>query len=52
MKLEWLVTDVIAVECPDRAKHAILGVILAGIFSLIQAVLIAMKPLYEVGTPS
>ena len=31
MKIEWLVTDVTAVESPDRAERAIFGVIL-GIF--------------------
>ena len=30
MKVEWLVTDVIAAGSPDRAERAILGVILAG----------------------
>ena len=29
MKIEWLVTDVTAVESPDRVESAILGVILA-----------------------
>ena len=29
MKIEWLVNDVTAVGSPDRAEHAILGVILA-----------------------
>ena len=52
MKIEWLVTNVTAVKCPDRARHAILGVILAGRFSPIQAVLMAMEPLHDVGTPS
>ena len=28
MKIEWLVTKVTAVRCPDRAELAILGVIL------------------------
>ena len=32
MKIEWLVTDVTAVGDPDRAKRAILGVILVGHF--------------------
>ena len=32
VKLEWLVTDVAAVRSPDRAEHAIMGVILAGCF--------------------
>ena len=30
MKIKWLVADVIAVVSLDRAKHAILGVIVAG----------------------
>ena len=30
MKIEWLVADATAVGCHDRAKRAILGVIVAG----------------------
>ena len=30
MKIEWLVTDVIAMESSGRAENAILGLILAG----------------------
>ena len=30
MKIKWLVADVTAVGSPDRAEHAILGVILVG----------------------
>ena len=30
LKIKWLVANVIAVGSPDRAKHAILGVTLAG----------------------
>ena len=30
MKIEWLVADVTVVGCSDRAKRALLGVILAG----------------------
>ena len=30
MKIEWLVADVTAVGCLDRAERAILGVIVAG----------------------
>ena len=52
MKIEWLVTDVTVIGSPDRAERAILGVILAGRFSPIQAVLMAMEPLHDVGTPS
>ena len=29
MKIKWLVTNVTAVESPERAEHAILGVIVA-----------------------
>ena len=29
MKIEWLAADVAAVQTPDRAEHAILGVFLA-----------------------
>ena len=32
MKIEWVVAHVTAVGSPDRAKRAILGVILAGHF--------------------
>ena len=40
MKIEWLVTNVLAVGCPDRAKRAILVVILAECFLPIQAVFV------------
>ena len=32
MKIEWLVADVTGVGYLDRAEHAILGVIVAGLF--------------------
>ena len=51
MKIEWLVTDVTAVESPGRVEQrAILGMIL-GYFWPIQAVFVARKPLCGVGTP-
>ena len=31
MKIEWLVADATAVGCLDRAKRAILGMIVAGL---------------------
>ena len=53
MKIEWLDANVTAVRSPDRAKHAILGVILAGRFCWpIQAVFVAGEPLCDVGTLS
>ena len=32
MMLEWFVASVTAAESPDRAEHAILGIILVGLF--------------------
>ena len=52
MKIELLVTDVIAVGSPDRAEHAVLGVILAGLFWPIQTVFVVRERLCDVGTPS
>ena len=53
MKIEWLVTNVTAVGSPDRAKRAILGVILAGdFFCPIQAVFVVKEPLCDVKNPS
>ena len=57
MKREWLVTDATAVESPDRAERANLGVItyilMAGsIFWPIQAVSVVGEPLCDVETPS
>ena len=51
MKIEWLVTDVTAVESPERAERAILEVLL-GVFWLIQAVFVVGEPLCGVGPPS
>ena len=50
-KIKWLVTDVTAVESPERAERAILGVLL-GIFWSIKAVYVVLEPLCGVGTPS
>ena len=51
IKIKWLVTDVTAVESPERADRAILGELL-GAFWSIQAVFVAGEPLCGVGTPS
>ena len=47
-KIERLVTDVKAIRSPDRAKCAILEMIL-GDFWLIQAVFVAGQPLCDLG---
>ena len=53
MKIELLVADLTAVGSPDRAKGAILGVILAGrFFGHFRLYLWAGEPRYDVGTPS
>ena len=52
MKIEWLVTNLTAVGYPDRAEHAILGLILAGLFWPIQVVYVVGEQLCGVGTPS
>ena len=53
MKIEWLVDNVTAVGCLDRAKCAILGVILAGgVFCQNQVVFVVGEPLSGVGTPT
>ena len=52
MKIEWLVTNVSAVGSPDKAEHAILGVVLAGRFLSIQGVFVTGEPLCDVGTPA
>ena len=49
MKIKWLVTNVTAVESPERAEHAILGVLLS-VFWSIQAAFAAGEPLCGVGT--
>ena len=51
VKTEWLVTNVKPIGSPDRADHAILGVIL-DVFWQIQAVFVVGKRLCDVGTPS
>ena len=51
MKIKWLVTDVTAVESPERAERAILGMLL-GVFWSIQAVFVVWEPLYGVGALS
>ena len=54
VKIEVFVANVTAVGSPDRAKRAILKVILAGRFFAIhiQAVFAVEEPLSETGTPS
>ena len=52
MKIEWLAINVTAVVSPDRAKCAILGMILAELFWPIQAVYEGRGPLLDVGTSS
>ena len=53
VKTEWFVANVTAVGSPDRAKHAILGVILAGrVFGQIQDIFVVAEPLCDVGTSS
>ena len=53
MKIEWLVTNVTAVGSPDRAEHAILGVILAGqLFVPLQDTFVVWEPLCDVGSLS
>ena len=49
MKIKWLVTDVTAVESPERAGRAIFGVLL-GVFWSIQAVFVVREPLSGVET--
>ena len=51
MKPEWLVTNVAAVESPDRAERAILGVIL-GVFWPIRANCVIGEPHGDVRIPS
>ena len=50
MKIEWLVTNVTGVRSPDRT--CFFGVILARLFSAVQAVLVVREAFYGVGTPS
>ena len=50
-KIEGQVADLTAVGSPDRAEHAILGIIL-GIFWPIQANLVVEEPLCDLGIPS
>ena len=51
MDLKRLIADITAVESPERAERAILGVIL-GVFWSVQAIFVVRKPLCGVGTPS
>ena len=51
MKIEWLVANVTTVGSPDRAKHAILGIIL-DIFGSFQAIFVVRELLCDVGIPS
>ena len=53
MKIEWLVTDIKAVRSPERAKRAILGLILAGrVFGHIQDIFVVAERLCDVETSS
>ena len=49
MKIEWLVTDALAIGFPGRAERAVLGVVLAGrVFANswpIQVIFVAGEPL-------
>ena len=51
MKTEALVANVTAVESPDRAEHAILGMIF-GVFWPIQTIFVVGEPFCGVETPS
>ena len=51
MNIKWLVADVTAVEAPDIAEHAILGMIFCwALFWPIQAVSVVREPLCDVVT--
>ena len=52
MKIKWFVANVPAVGPPDKAEHAILGVVLAGPLLSIQAIFVVEEPLCNVGTIS
>ena len=52
MKIEWLVSDVTAVGCPDRAERAILRVISARRFVGQFGSFCVGEPYCGVGTPS
>ena len=51
MKIEWLISDVMAVGSLDRAERAILGLILAVCFWPNQFIFLVGEPLCGVGTP-
>ena len=48
MKMDWLVTNVTAVRCPDIAKHDSLGMILNVLWP-IQAIFVVREPLCDGG---
>ena len=53
MKIEWWVTDVVAVGSPDRAELAIWGMILVGIRVWpIQTLFVVGEQVCDVRTPS
>ena len=51
MRLEWFVANVTAVEFPDRAERASLGVIVAGRFFSIQDVFVVGEPVLRCRNP-
>ena len=52
MKREWSVDDVTVAGSPDRAEHAILGMMILSVFWPIQAAFVVGEPLCVVGIPS
>ena len=53
MKIEWLISDIIAVRSPDRVERAILKLILADHYFLpIQAVFVVDESICDVGAQS
>ena len=52
LEIEGLIADVTAIGSPDRAKRAILGVMLVHCFLPIQAVFVVGEPLCCVGNPT
>ena len=51
MNIEWLVTDVTAVESHDRVEREILGMVL-DVFQPVQIALVVEEPLCDMGIPS
>ena len=50
LKIDWLVTNVTPVGCPDRGERAKLGMIMR-VFWSIQATFVVGEPLCDVGVP-